>query len=101
MRFIIRVALLAFLVLPAMYAVAQSAAAPSPQAPQQKVDHHNETAANDAAKGEKLFHDNCGRCHNPPEDLSPREARAVIRKMRVRAMLSAEDEKLILEYIAP
>jgi hypothetical protein len=51
--------------------------------------------------GEKAFRTNCGRCHNPPEDLSPREARAVVRQMRVRAMLSAEDEKRILQYLAP
>jgi hypothetical protein len=53
------------------------------------------------SEGEIRFRANCGRCHNPPEDLSPREARAVIRQMRVRAMLSAEDERLILKYIAP
>lgn len=51
--------------------------------------------------GEKRFQTNCGRCHNPPENLSPREARAVVRHMRVRAMLTAEDEKLIMEFIAP
>lgn len=53
------------------------------------------------SEGEIRFEAHCGRCHNPPEDLSPREARAVIRQMRVRAMLSAEDERLILKYIAP
>ena len=53
------------------------------------------------SEGELRFESHCGRCHNPPEDLSPREARAVIRQMRVRAMLSAEDERLILKYIAP
>jgi len=57
--------------------------------------------ANESEEGEKLFRTNCGRCHNPPEDLSPREARVVLRQMRVRAMLSAEDERLILKYIAP
>ena len=51
--------------------------------------------------GGKLFQANCGRCHNPPESISPREARAVVRHMRVRAMLSAEDEKLILKFLAP
>jgi cytochrome c5 len=54
-----------------------------------------------ATGGEKRFQTNCGRCHNAPEDVSPREARAVARHMRVRAMLSAEDEKLILEFLAP
>jgi cytochrome c553 len=64
----------------------------------------SQTAAkkpDEAAEGEKRFLTNCGRCHHPPEDLSPREARAVIRQMRVRAMLSAEDERLILKFLAP
>ena len=52
-------------------------------------------------EGEKRFQANCGRCHNPPESISPREARAVVRHMRVRAMLSAEDEQLILKFLAP
>jgi cytochrome c5 len=60
-----------------------------------------QTAQTAASEGEKRFQTNCGRCHNPPESISPREARAVVRHMRVRAMLSAEDEKLILEFIAP
>jgi cytochrome c5 len=59
------------------------------------------TQTGTTSEGEKRFRINCGRCHNPPEDISPREARAVIRQMRVRAMLSAEDEKFILEYLAP
>jgi cytochrome c553 len=52
-------------------------------------------------EGEKRFRTNCSRCHNPPEYLSPREVPAVVRHMRVRAMLSAEDQRLILEYLAP
>jgi cytochrome c5 len=52
-------------------------------------------------EGEKRFQTNCGRCHNPPESISPREVRAVARHMRVRAMLTAEDEKLIIEFLAP
>ena len=51
--------------------------------------------------GEKVYKTQCGRCHNPPEDISPREVRAVVRQMRVRAMLTAEDEKLLLRYFAP
>jgi cytochrome c5 len=56
---------------------------------------------NESAEGEKRFETHCGRCHVPPEDLSPREAKAVLRQMRVRANLSAEDERLILKYLAP
>jgi hypothetical protein len=57
------------------------------------------SAASD--EGEKRFELQCGRCHVPPESLSPREARAVVRQMRVRANLTAEDERLILKYLAP
>jgi cytochrome c5 len=58
-------------------------------------------SATSQGEGEKKFRQNCGRCHNPPEALSPREAKAVLQHMRVRAMLSAEDEQLILKYLAP
>ena len=61
----------------------------------------SQSASAAASEGEKRFRTNCGRCHNPPEDISPREARAVVRQMRVRAMLTAEDERLILAYLAP
>jgi cytochrome c5 len=61
----------------------------------------SKSASSESAEGEKRFETHCGRCHNPPEDLSPREAKAVVRQMRVRAHLSAEDERLILKYLAP
>ena len=56
---------------------------------------------NPQSEGKRKFQINCGRCHNPPEQLSPRIAGSVIRHMRVRAMLSQEDAREILEYRAP
>jgi len=53
------------------------------------------------SEGERRFRANCGRCHRQPEAISPREAVAVVRQMRVRAMLSAEDERLIMKFLAP
>jgi mono/diheme cytochrome c family protein len=79
-----------------LYAAAQSDMKQS----QPKSKSKQATSASNT-EGEKRFRTNCGRCHNPPEDLSPREARAVLRQMRVRAMLSSEDERLILQYVAP
>jgi cytochrome c5 len=86
--------------------VARLAAAAQNSNPQQpppaKTKHAPAQApTNDSAEGEKRFETNCGRCHVPPENLSPREAKAVLRHMRVRANLSAEDERLILKYLAP
>ena len=58
-------------------------------------------AKTQASDGEKVFQANCVRCHNAPEELSPREVRAVVSQMRVRANLSAEDEKALIQFLAP
>jgi cytochrome c5 len=51
--------------------------------------------------GERKFQANCSRCHSAPEQISPRIAGTVVRHMRVRASLSAEDERDILRYLVP
>jgi cytochrome c2 len=51
--------------------------------------------------GERAFQANCGRCHNPPEQLSPRITGTVLRHMRERALLSPQDERDILKFLNP
>jgi cytochrome c5 len=51
--------------------------------------------------GQRKFDANCGRCHSFPEQLSPSLTGTVVRHMRVRANLSAEDAKDILRFLAP
>lgn len=60
----------------------------------------NETT-NAGPSGEQLFQTHCVRCHQPPEAISSREARAVVRHMRMRATLSERDEQLLLKFLAP
>jgi cytochrome c553 len=92
-----RTILLTLLFLSAFAGLKSAAQSQKANAPPQSA-----TPKTDEAKeGERRFRTNCGRCHHPPEDLSPREARAVIRQMRVRALLTAEDERLILKFLAP
>jgi mono/diheme cytochrome c family protein len=50
-------------------------------------------------EGEKRFRTNCGRCHQPPHKFPPRVMAAAIRHMRVRAMITDEDMRLILKYM--
>ena len=76
-----------------------SFAAPKPDQNQASQPKPAQTAT--TSNGERKFEIHCGRCHNPPQDLSPKAAPAVLRHMRVRAMITEEDEKAILEYIAP
>ena len=62
------------------------------------------TSASHAApedQGERAFRQNCSRCHNAPEELPTRVTGTVVLHMRVRASLSAADERAILRYLAP
>jgi hypothetical protein len=47
------------------------------------------------------FRQNCSRCHNAPQELSPRISGTVVQHMRVRASLSEADAQAILLYLAP
>lgn len=91
---------LVILLLVGLGAAAQNSSQKS-QATGPKTSSANAGATTESAEGERRFQSQCSRCHTPPEDLSPREAKAVLRQMRVRANLSAEDERLILKYLAP
>jgi cytochrome c5 len=95
--------LVAALIVVFVCALVTTAQSPAPQQPTQKAKASSvaRSSANESAEGEKRFQTNCGRCHVPPESLSPREVKAVVRQMRVRANLTAEDERLILKYLAP
>jgi cytochrome c5 len=79
----------------------QASARPQEPAKARKTPAATASRAASQKEGERRFRENCDRCHNPPESLSPREVKAVLQHMRVRAMLSAEDEQLILKYLAP
>ncbi len=85
----------------ALLAVCSMKVFATPQAPQAAVAAQKPAKKATGDRGELKFKENCGRCHNPPDAISPREAKAVMQHMRVRAMLTAEDEKLILKFLAP
>jgi mono/diheme cytochrome c family protein len=80
--------------------LAQSATTPKPATQPAKPAATAKSASQPDAGGRK-FDANCGRCHSAPEQLSPSLTGTVVRHMRVRASLSAQDEKDILKYLAP
>lgn len=73
------------------------AGAASPKA--SSVDAHANKGEEVSVEGEKRFRANCGRCHQAPHKLSPAMMRTAIRHMRVRANITDEDMRVILEYI--
>ena len=52
-------------------------------------------------EGERIFAQNCSRCHNAPEGFSPRISGTVVRHMRVRAQLSQHDAEELLRFFNP
>jgi hypothetical protein len=51
--------------------------------------------------GERIFQQNCSRCHNTPEGFSPRISGTIVRHMRVRASLSQHDAEEVLRFFNP
>lgn len=50
-------------------------------------------------QGEQRFRANCGRCHAAPHKFPPRMMATVVRHMRVRALITDEDMRLVLFYM--
>jgi hypothetical protein len=70
-----------------------TAASKKPTVAQASQQHEDE--------GERIFEQNCSRCHNAPEGFSPRISGTIVRHMRVRASLSKHDEEELLRFFNP
>lgn len=62
---------------------------------------HTKPAESRQDEGQRVFAENCSRCHNAPLSFSPRIAGTISRHMRVRANLSQEDERALLRFLKP
>jgi hypothetical protein len=52
-------------------------------------------------EGQRVFDQNCARCHTAPDGFSTRISGTIVRHMRVRANLSRHDEEVLLHYFNP
>jgi cytochrome c5 len=77
----------------------QNSATPKPAADASAKPVAQPASAVHGDDGGKKFDQNCSRCHNAPENINPRITGTVLRHMRVRATLSAQDEKDILRFL--
>ena len=79
--------------------IAQSHAKAVPRKP----DAHSmsKRKSEDAGRGERVFNQNCSRCHEAPQTFPPQISGTIVRHMRVRASLSAQDEKALLKFLNP
>jgi len=53
------------------------------------------------SEGERVFEQNCSRCHTAPDGFSPRISGTIVRHMRVRASLSQHDAQELLRFLNP
>jgi hypothetical protein len=53
------------------------------------------------SEGEKIFAQNCSRCHATPDGFSSIISGTIVRHMRVRASLSQHDEEELLRFFNP
>ena len=52
-------------------------------------------------EGERVFQQNCSRCHTAPDGFSPNISGTILRHMRVRASLSQHEEEQLLRFFNP
>jgi mono/diheme cytochrome c family protein len=76
-----------------------SNSAPAPAVAAQPAPAKQEDEEAVRLEGEKRFHANCGRCHQAPHKLPPRMMATIVRHMRVRATITDEDMRVILQYM--
>lgn len=84
----------------ALCTLALDARAAAPSSPPQDK-HDQQARPQPSSDGERIFQQNCSRCHHAPEGFSPSISGTIVRHMRVRANLSREDERAILKYLNP
>jgi len=91
------------LLLAAMPAFAQAPPQDQPAAAAQpgKKAAAAKTTQQPQSEGERVFQQNCSRCHNAPEGFSPHISGTIVRHMRVRAALSSHDEEALLRFLNP
>jgi cytochrome c5 len=72
-----------------------------PAAPTHKQTSNGSAQPAKEHDGQKVWEQNCSRCHNAPQGFSSHISGTVTRHMRVRAGLSEQDEKALRRFLNP
>ena len=59
------------------------------------------TRSTDSERGQRVFEQNCSRCHNAPEGFSSSISGTIAMHMRTRANLSEADYKALRRFFNP
>ena len=86
--------------LTALRAQSQSSSQTSAKKDKTKADS-SKTPLQPEDEGQRVFEQNCARCHTAPQGFSSRISGTIVRHMRVRANLSQHDEQALLRFFNP
>jgi cytochrome c5 len=98
-RYFIAALALAGLLTPALSVIPAQSQAPVQTGRKQASVVHGQQQHQD--EGERIFNQNCSRCHRTPEGFPPSISGTIVRHMRVRASLSQHDEQELLRFFNP
>jgi cytochrome c5 len=79
----------------------QNQSKPSPKPAAHTSNNQAKTVHDSQDEGQRIFEQNCSRCHAAPEGFSPRISGTIVRHMRVRASLSQHEEQELLQFFNP
>lgn len=79
--------------------LAQKGPAPKPEGARPET--HHAAQKPEEPRGQQVFRQNCARCHEAPQSFPPQISGTILRHMRVRASLSAADEKAVMQFMNP
>lgn len=93
----------------ALMCLAVAAAAQTQQSKPTQNDQHTAKQQSTAmhpsnqkqSDGQRVFEQNCARCHTPPDGFSPRISGTIVLHMRVRASLSEHDVQELERFLNP
>ena len=71
----------------------------TPEPQKKSVQKATQTAKPD--RGQRVFEQNCARCHNAPQGFPPGISGTIAMHMRVRAGLSDADYKALRQFLNP
>jgi len=103
-RQLVPILLVATLAMPLLSLQAQTTTAASTAATTGAASQKPKTSSHNSGKeneGERIFAQNCSRCHAAPDGFSPHISGTVVLHMRVRALLSQHDEQELLRFFNP
>ena len=99
-----RYAITVVLVSSCLVGLAQTQQVKPAQTDQQGSKQHpttTQTINHKQSEGERVFTQNCARCHTPPDGFSPRISGTIALHMRVRANLSEHDMQELMRFFNP